>query len=112
MHGDTLISVEKNMNRVRDTGYVGDFDWWLWSTFWVLGSKTAQEGTIPIRNFDVVNVIIAFQLKVCEMDIDDMSLGNFDRFPLMKIVGVVVWEVGRRHLSACWKALGFLWQRT
>ena len=29
MHGDTLVSVEKNMNRVRDTGYVGDFDWWL-----------------------------------------------------------------------------------
>ena len=73
----------------------------------VIGSKKSQQGAVAIGYLKVVDLIFTLHLKISEVDVDDTALGNFDGFPLVKIVGVVGREVGTRHLSTSWEALGF-----
>ena len=76
-----------------------------------LSSETSQQGAIAISYFNEVN-LFSPQLEIGEVDVDDIAFGNFDGFPLMKVVEVVSWEVWRGHLSTCWEAIGFFWQST
>ena len=48
-----------------------------------------QQRAIAICYFNVVNLIGTLQLKICEVDVDDIAFGNFDGFPLVQIVAVV-----------------------
>ena len=58
-------------------------------------SEMSQRCAIAISYVNIVDLIGTLQLEICEVDVDDVAFGNFDGFPLMKIVGVVGWEVGR-----------------
>ena len=100
---DTLVSVEKDMNGLCDAGYVGNFHP-LFLLFplsksqivrIVSCSKMSQQCAITIRYFNIVHFIRFLQLKICEVDFDDIAFGNFYGFPLVKTVGVVRWEVWR-----------------
>ena len=62
---------------------------WAESVRKVICSEMFQQRAIAICYFNVVNLIGTLQLKICEVDVDDIAFGNFDGFPLMKIVGVV-----------------------
>ena len=68
-------------------------------------AKMTQKCAIAIN---YVNIVIwTFQIKICEVNVDDIALGNFDGFPLVKFVGVVGWKVWRGQMPTCWEALGF-----
>ena len=55
----------------------------------VFCSEMSQHCAIPINYFKVVNVMGGpLHFKISEVDVDDIAIGNFDSFPLMKIVGV------------------------
>ena len=102
---DTLVGVEKDMNGFCDAGYVGNFDPLSLSPSFsfhkvqfqivriVLCSKMSQQCAITISNFNVVYFIGLLQLKICEVDVDDVAFGNLDGFSLVKVVGVVEGEV-------------------
>ena len=53
----------------------------------------SQQCAITISNFNIVYFIRLLQLKICEVDVDDVAFGNVDGFPLVKVVGVVEGEV-------------------
>ena len=59
----------------------------------VICSEMFQQRAIAICYFNVVNLIGTLQLKICEVDVDDIAFGNFDGFPLVQIVAVVRWIV-------------------
>ena len=94
---DTPVSVEKDMDSLCDTGYIMN---------WIVIREKSQQCAIAIGYFNVVNTA-SLQLKIREVDVDDIAFGNFDGFPLVQVVAVGGWEVGRGHLSVCWEALGF-----
>ena len=97
---DTPVSVEKDMDGFCVAGYI---------TNWIViqdKSEVSQQCAIAISYFNVVNCA-SLQLEIREVDVDDIAFGNLDGFPLVKVVGVGGWEVGRGHLSACWEALRF-----
>ena len=81
------------MDSLCDAGEVRNLDSLPTSSFTVVHivrrSKMSQQGAFTIRYFKVVDLIRLLQLVICEVDVDDIAFGNFDGFPLMKIVGVV-----------------------
>ena len=116
---DTLVGVEKDMNGLCDAGNVGNFYPLSLSPSFpfhqvqfqivriVLCSKMSQQCAITISNFNIVHFIRLLQLKICEVDVDDVAFGNLDGLPLVKVVGVVEGEVGRIHVSTCWQTFRF-----
>ena len=48
-----------------------------------------QQGAVAIGQFNVINLVRALQLKVCEVNVDDIALSNPDGLPLVKVVVVV-----------------------
>ena len=59
----------------------------------VICSEMFQQRAIAICYFNVVNLIGTLQLKICEVDVDDIAFGNFDTLRFMDTVGVVSWEI-------------------
>ena len=52
----------------------------------------SQKSAIAVSNFKEVNVgpiRYPLHLEISEVDFDDIAFGNFDSFPLVKIVRVV-----------------------
>ena len=78
----------------------------------MFGSKVSQHCAIGLSYFQVVNGITPLNVKICDVDVDDIAFGNFDSFPLMEIVGVVRREVWTCQMSTCWEALWFFRQNT
>ena len=62
----------------------------------------SQQCAVTISNFNVVHFIRLLQLKICEVDVDDVAFGNLDGFSLVKVVGEVGREIRRSHHSTHW----------
>ena len=87
------------MDGLCDAGQVGNLDPLPTTPFTVVHivrrSKMSQLGAIPICYFKVVDLIRTLQLVIGEVDVDNIAFGDFDGFPLVKIIWVVGGEVGR-----------------
>ena len=71
-----------------------------------------QQGAVAIGQFKVINLVRALQLKICEVNVDDIALSNPDGLPFVKVVVVVRRVVGTLEKSTGWKAFWLLWQST
>ena len=81
------------MDGLSDTGYVMNSDPCPMSFFATPGtivsfvqvvvcSKPSQGCAITISYLDVVDMVRTLQLKICEVDVNDIAFGNFNCFPL------------------------------
>ena len=81
------------MNSLCDAGQVTNSDprkIFLISNI-VFCSEMSQKSAIAVSNFKEVNVSLIgypLHLEISEVDFDDIAFGNFDSFPLVKIVQV------------------------
>ena len=57
-------------------------------------SKVSQERPITISDLNVVPIIRSLYIKVCELNVDEVALGNFNSSYLAEIVRVVSREKG------------------
>ena len=48
-----------------------------------------QQGAVAISQFNVINLVRALQLEICEVNADDIALINPDGLPLVKVIRVV-----------------------
>ena len=88
----TLICLEQNMNSLCGAG---DVESCVAHLQLMARSKMPQERPITISDLNVVPIIISLYIKVCELYIDEVTLGNFNSSYLAEIVRVVSQEKGR-----------------
>ena len=97
-----MIGVKKHMKSFCDAGDV--------SSCVFYGMDPSQQRAITIDQLDVVRAspTPGFHLKVCEVNVDNTALWNFNSSPLMKIIGIVEGEVRRCQHPTCRKGLWIL----
>ena len=71
-----------------------------------------QQGAVAISQFNVINLVRTLQLKICEVNVDNIALCNPNGLPLVKVIAVVGRVVWTLEKSTGWKAFRLLWQST
>ena len=87
--GNTAIRVEKNIHSFGVTCDISP------RQTNIVVSQMSQICAVPIGYLNVVHRVRALQLKICEVNVDDIALSSLDGLPLVKVIGVVsriVWR--------------------
>merc|ERR1719234_2347816 len=81
--GDTVIRVEKKIHGFSATCDI------VQRQMIISMSEMSKTCAVPISYLKVVHWVRLLQLKICEVNVDNVALSNLDGLPLVKVIRVI-----------------------